>query len=62
MWIEQNEGAEFWLKVMNEPMPKKGAHDPIGFRMLPLARFKQAGIPGDDLSTAHHRALLRPAR
>ena len=62
MWIEQSEGAKFWLNVMNELMPKKGLRDPIGLRMLPLARFKEAGIPGDDLSTAHHRALLWPAR
>ena len=55
LWIEQSEGAKFWLKVMNE-LKLRGVNDPDRRRRRPQ------GIPGSDhdrVSAGHGSDLHR---
>ncbi len=59
LWIEQSEGAKFWLKVMNE-LKTRGVNDVL---MRSSTGLRASGGDRDGVPANHgadlHRALIR---
>lgn len=60
LWLEQNEGAKFWLRVMNE-IRNRGTEDILGPRRRPqgLPRGDHRGVPRHDGPDLHRPPAAR---